>query len=236
MDTAILLGLAFTTFLMGNMGLHLTLHPPLPEDITLKSRYKFGFVALGVLSVALILVQGVRSSAAQDHLVEVAESAVQATTGGTSIPFLYPVGKLVDDDGASLVAMAKGKYRIQNVSYQITAGRPPYNLSPRELNDTIAGRTDWFSIGDLNPKFGIIIRHLVYPRQDSGYYTINLAANNGEVVEKLEIRPTQSGQGWESKVVVFRDDKEVFKLDFGELPDFVWTKSLPVSRTMTFNK
>jgi hypothetical protein len=66
MDIAISAVLAILTILMGYLGVHVTLHPA--ESPSTARRYKIAFVFCAILTVCLVVWQGVRNSQTQSQL------------------------------------------------------------------------------------------------------------------------------------------------------------------------
>jgi hypothetical protein len=63
-DIIISAALAALTIVMAYLGVHVTLHPP-NESQRARSLYKAGFFMCGILAVALVILQGVRTSKGQ---------------------------------------------------------------------------------------------------------------------------------------------------------------------------
>src|SRR6266404_374403 len=63
-DIILSAALATLTIVMAYLGVHVTLHPP-NESPRARLRYKAGFVICGILAVALVILQGIRTGKGQ---------------------------------------------------------------------------------------------------------------------------------------------------------------------------
>jgi hypothetical protein len=151
-----------------------------------------------------------------EYLSQLSKENISEVTGGSSFPYITIM--TAENNEVSLAGAVHGGYRVHNVTYSLTIGRPPYVPTDEQTNEIIKNGPSGTLVGDLSPAHIQPLRVVVHPLTDGGYYNINLSASNGDWNEKLAVRPMRHQPRWDWKVTLKRakDDKVVYEQGWGE--------------------
>jgi hypothetical protein len=153
-----------------------------------------------------------------EFLSKLSNENISEVTGGSSFPYVTIM--TAANNEVSLAGVVHGKYRVHNVTYSLTVGRPPYIPTDEQINEIIKNGPPATIVGDLSPAHVQPLRVVVHPLTDGGYYNINLSASNGDWNEKLEVRSMTHQPRWDWKITLKRtkDDSVVYEQGWGERP------------------
>jgi hypothetical protein len=195
-DISISIALAICALVSGYLGLQVTLQPP--KTARKKRRYKIAFGTLSLLSVGLILWQGIRNGQAHDR-------EMKLILGDEMVPPLVDV--LVLPDHWMIVVSNEAGSSAYNVTMDLS------EISPHPL-DALLSRT----YPEINAHTAPIVANAIPPPEGNVcLFRAMIRTRLGSYSEQIQLRRLPDGQ-WSRASRVMNDSGVVTHQEHSDFP------------------
>jgi hypothetical protein len=146
-----------------------------------------------------------------NSLLTATDKSLLNITGGDDFGYVLPSENHLHADGFSIRLYNDGEEQLTGVTVRVEKVLRDCAWPPKK--DTACtvvldgGVMHPFQMGTLGPSTSVLVPQMVEPSADAdgmSHYRIEIAAQNGIVLEQLWFRHAANGQGWAYKYLVYR--------------------------------